>query len=844
MKHAPTRSEPDVAAGAPDPMLATLVDEPFSDPDWVFEPKYDGIRAIAEIRGTTLTLRTRTGHDVTARYPELAALPRRVRGNAVLDGEIVSLDPEGRSNFQRLQQRIGLQGARDIAGKAKEDPAVFAVFDVLARGSEDLRALPLSRRRELLEKLVRPGGPLLLSPQTDGDGTGLFRKAVRQGWEGIIAKRKSSPYRAGRSEDWLKIKRVRRQEVVIGGWTDPRRTRPLLGALVVGLYGKDGMLHWVGNVGGGFTRKSLAQVHRLLQPLGRGESPFDGPVRAREVVHWVEPRLVAEVTFGEWTRDGQMRIPIFQGLRDDKKPEDCRLERKERTGAVVRQGAARRPSGLGDYRAKRDFSRTREPAGRVQPARGALRFVVQEHHASVLHYDFRLEMAGVLKSWSVPKGPSLDPSVMRLAVQVEDHPVDYLTFTGSIPEGSYGGGQVYRWDIGTYEPLDADPTAAWDAGVLKFRLAGERLRGEWRLVRTKFAMSHHKPSWLLFKVRDEEARPGHRADRIGMVAPARRRAPARTATPPKRSASRSGKGAIPLEEFEALASPSGEWTVDVEGTPVRLTHLERVYWPEERITKFELLRYYIRAWPRMRRFLEGRPGILHRHPSGLRGPSFFQHNLEDVPDYVTTRTLESREGRSIDYVVYDTLASLLYLTNLGTLEHHPWHSTLEHLDRPDWLALDLDPGNAGWDEVLRVALAVRDALQRRGLPGYPKTSGSRGIHVYVPIEPRTSYEDVSERAREIAGEVVEAVPGIATVERRKSARGKSSIYVDWLQNARGKTMAAPWTVRARPGATISMPLDWASVEKGARIESFWLRTVDVGSTTGWEDFFERRRRLT
>lgn len=323
-------------------MLATLVDKPFSDPGWVFEPKYDGVRALAYVVGGTLRLITRKGNEVAFRYPELRPLPERVRGDVVLDGEIVSLDEGGRSDFQRLQQRLGLAREEDIAARAKEWPACYVAFDLLWHDGEDLRALPFRERRAHLDRAVRPRAPLLVAPQIDADGLRAFRDAEKQELEGVIAKDKEAAYVSGRQRVWLKVKTARRQEVVIAGWTDPRGSRPYLGALVVGLYGDGRKLHWVGNVGTGFMHESLKQLHALLRPLARATSPLVERVPVSERIHWVEPKLVCEVRFGEWTRDGRMRVPVFQGLRDDKRPEECRLEHAQPTRTVVRARPARR----------------------------------------------------------------------------------------------------------------------------------------------------------------------------------------------------------------------------------------------------------------------------------------------------------------------------------------------------------------------------------------------------------------------------------------------------------------------------------------------------------------------
>ena len=330
-----------------EPMLASLSDAKLDDPDFVYEPKYDGIRAIADVPvGGRVRLWSRLGNEKTAQFPEIArALERwaaKRRDPVVLDGEIVALDGAGRpTSFQNLQGRIHLggiihrgapRGRREIKKPSADVPTAFIAFDLLKDGPKDLRELPLTARREALEKIFSTTGDsiLRLSEQVLGDGRTLYARAMSSGWEGLIAKRATSRYRSGkRTPDWRKLKIQCEQEFVIGGWTEPRESRSYFGSLILGVY-EDHNLVYAGHVGTGFNERELAKLSRLFRPLDTRECPFVDPPAGNEKPHWLKPKLVAQVKFTEWTADGILRHPVYLGLRDDKK-----------AGEVVREDGRR-----------------------------------------------------------------------------------------------------------------------------------------------------------------------------------------------------------------------------------------------------------------------------------------------------------------------------------------------------------------------------------------------------------------------------------------------------------------------------------------------------------------------
>jgi bifunctional non-homologous end joining protein LigD len=288
-------------------MLATLVPAPFSRPNWHFEEKYDGVRMLAYKQGTKVSLVSRNLIDRTARYPHIAsAIAALPRNTLLLDGEVVVMDPGNVSRFELLQQGRSLPR--------------YVVFDCLYEDGLDLRKTPLIMRRQRLEQTIQASGPLLLSTVLGTDGIRAFQAAARRGLEGIVGKNLSSAYVERRSTEWLKVKTHREQEFVIGGYTPPAGSRQYFGALLLGVY-SGSRLQYVGKVGAGFNQEILASLHRKFQRLIRRRSPFSAEVRERDAT-FLSPRLVAQVSFTEWTADGKLRHPVYLGLRDDKKPTD------------------------------------------------------------------------------------------------------------------------------------------------------------------------------------------------------------------------------------------------------------------------------------------------------------------------------------------------------------------------------------------------------------------------------------------------------------------------------------------------------------------------------------------
>jgi DNA ligase D-like protein (predicted ligase)/DNA ligase D-like protein (predicted 3'-phosphoesterase) len=455
------------------PMLAKEASQAFTDPDWIFEVKWDGFRALAYLNGE-LSLRSRNQKELIDNFPELTELKKQAH-NVVLDGEIVILN-DGKVDFQALLERGKATSATEIGLRTKQNPAAYLVFDILEKDGKPLLDLPLLERKKILKDSVKEGEHVLLADYVEAKGEVYYEAVLQRGLEGVMAKKKTSTYEPGvRSGNWLKIKKLRSCDCVIFGYTKGTGVRKsTFGALLLGVY-DGGKPVYVGKVGTGFSEDLLKSLSAQFRNLQTDTAPFKANVIGD--VTWLKPKLVGEVGYQVVTKDGRLRMPRLLRLRTDKEPKDCIIDQ-----------LGGKP--LKEYEEKRNFQRTNEPRAAAKTVGNGKIFVVQEHHARRLHYDFRLERDGVLKSWAVPKGIPASPEEKHLAVQVEDHPLDYAKFEGEIPEGQYGAGKVIIWDKGTYE------TKVWDEKMVEVILDGAKLKGRYVLVPLKRAGAKN---WLMLK---------------------------------------------------------------------------------------------------------------------------------------------------------------------------------------------------------------------------------------------------------------------------------------------------------------------------------------------------------
>jgi bifunctional non-homologous end joining protein LigD len=624
------------------PMLATLADSSFDDKDWVFEIKYDGYRALSYLTGSDVTVMSRKDLSFNKKFPPVVEALKELGLEAILDGEIVALNEEGRSDFQLLQQWQ----------KNGEGELVYYVFDLLWLNGYNLMQLPLVERKQILQEILPEHPMIRYSDHIENKGTQFFKAATEQGLEGIMAKERDSAYTPKiRTRQWLKIKAVQQQEVVIAGFTETRGSRSHFGALVLGVY-ENNKLIYVGHTGSGFTEKSLAQIYKKLKPLIIDKPPFATKPKTNMPCTWVKPVLVAEVKFSEWTKDNILRQPIFMGLREDKNAKDVIKENAVHTDEAVEEGEAATRSS---------------------------------------------------KKQTSPKMP--------------------------------------------------------------------------------------------------------------------------TKTVKKKAVKRGTVNAATENTF--LNDTDKEQVVTIDKKELTFTNLDKIYWPAEKYTKRDLINYYDRMAPFILPYLKDRPQSMNRHPNGINKPGFYQKDVSGgkVADWIVKHDyLSESDGETKQYLVCTDEASLLYMANLGCIEINPWHSTTKKPENPTWCVIDLDPGKISFDKVIEAAQVIKQLTDELEIDSYCKTSGSTGLHIYIPLGAAYDYDQSRQLAELIVTMAYNEMPSFTSLERSPAKR-KNKLYLDYLQNRTIQTIAAPYSLRPKPGATASAPLHWEEVKKGLSIQDFTIENM-------------------
>ena len=479
---------------------------------------------------------------------------------------------------------------------------------------------------------------------------------------------------------------------------------------------------------------------------------------------------------------------------------------------------------LKEYNQKRQFTKTNEPRGDVPAGNAAqLRFVVQHHIASRDHYDFRLEWDGVLKSRAVPKGPSCNSHDKRLAVQVEDHPLEYRNFEGTIPKGQYGGGTVMIWDEGTWQPLE-DAGKGFADGSLKFTLEGSRMLGKWALVRMKPKSGESGHNWLLIKEKDRFENAYDAKQFTTSV--------------------KTGRTMAEIEaDGKAAGEPEKQEARKTVFTQRAITHADKILYEKDGITKGDIAAYYRNVAGRMMPYVENRIISTVRCPGGIGSACFFKrHPSKEKGVFAVPGP--TKNGEIKDYYYVKDIDGLLSEVQMNTLEFHTWGSRVETLEQPDTMVFDLDPDEGmALGQIRQGVRDLKSLLDQLSLVSYLKTSGGKGYHIVIPFRPSADWDTFHDFAQNIAKTMEATWPQRYTSNVRKEKR-KGRIFIDWIRNGRSATSVAPYSVRARDGAPVSMPIAWAELDtvspKAVTIKNAAAR---LRQKDPWETFFQNDQHL-
>ncbi len=466
---------------------------------------------------------------------------------------------------------------------------------------------------------------------------------------------------------------------------------------------------------------------------------------------------------------------------------------------------------LRKYNAKRDFQKTKEPKGQKEASSQKLRFVVQHHLARKDHFDFRLEWNGTLKSWAVPKGPSYNTQDKRLAIMVEDHPLSYRNFEGTIPKGEYGGGTVMIWDEGTWEPETKIPKN-FNTKNIKFTLKGKRLKGKWTLINFK------EDNWLLIKEQDDFYEYKDISKLNKSIKTNRTMEQIANHTPAKNSKTNKNKAIV---EDIIISNP------------------DKKIFTNPTVTKIDIAMYYHQVAFRMMPLIEHRIISTIRAPEGIQGETFFKKHLENQNEGVGKIKIRNNSAKKEDYYYLENSKGLISEVQMNSYEFHTWGSVIDNLEKPDVMVFDLDP-----DEKLslkKVRDGVKDLksiLDELKLKAFLKTSGGKGYHIVVPLKNKINWPKFRKIAKNIALLMEQKWPDKYTSNMRfKNRKGK--IFIDWVRNTKGATSVAPYSIRLRKNCPVSMPIKWSELDKVKPNEITIKEALKrLKRKDPWEGFFD------